>query len=390
MAIETRESKNLATLPKTSVQFGWVESILPQLILVTPGSAQMSDSERRQLQDCIQKCEYILKGKEQLEKLQQALQGARAFERTKNDNISLEAFFARQTFVGDRSNVAGELLYDLRLSHAQGHLERLPKDVIGWLTEWEKRVHAAVCEASLQAQPRVGEKTQQMMTEWHKRYPVAARGMPGFFGKLRVLRLAYRARKQARMLRSLRTRGDALRSRIPQKRNETARLAGLLAIFLKVPFAQSGNYAHKVQQLVLLGLEKELSEVFARHIHTMNEKLNATRAQIERKSFVPAEVRRRITEIESQKNTSLVSIYAKRNIDIKQLMSDAAVYQMRAAFAELETRTVQKSQEVSQLQARLESLRAEIHRLSRIMEDHLSQVNLLERNRMKSHVADPR
>lgn len=356
------------------VNFDWIERLLPQLILLPQSGGDVSNSDRETVRECILLAERLLAGKDELLRLESMIVEAERHRDEGERKYLLETFFARQTFLGDRTSEAGKLLYEIRLAEAQTRANALPKGVLGWLTLWDRRVEGAVAEHTLREINQFSLKLCEMNESWRAYVAKTERGRPSLMGRLRAFFTARKVEKQAR-------KNFFLEKEVAERRreNETryqhvARLAGLAAVFFKVPVAQCGMFSARVQQLVLLALEKEVTHVLHKMIHETMRRVVGIRETIQAQLKVPDKVKKRIDELEVQKANSLISLYAKKPVDIKQVMSDAASYQVRSAFAVLEEDLVKATDEVNRLQGRLGGIKGEIYRLARIMEDHLNQM----------------
>lgn len=371
--METTALKSNFNTP-SGLNLDWVEKILPQLILVSPSTPGLSDADRKLLQDCIRKCEYLLASREQIEKMNSVIRKAETFNSEDAIRSNIHGFFAKQSFVGDKNTKSGQLLYDLRFAVAQRNLASLPKDVLHWLVEWDKRVDAASCDARIHLLHDSKKRLEQYSQMWSERFRFADRGTLSLVARLRVLRFSRRVKKQQKETQKIQDFVKKQGLLYNQYLKHVQHLCGLVSVFFRLPTGSAGEYSQRVGQMALLSLEKDLSVEMKAQRNSMKMKVEKLRNVLSSKVGAPVQLRKKIHDLEAQKNSSLVSLYAKRNVDLKQVMSDAASLQVRVAFTEVEVRMVNETNEVNDLQNKQNQMLQEISRLSRIMDDHLNQV----------------
>lgn len=357
----------------TNIPYDWLEKILPKLLLLPQTFSNAQPREREVIQKSIYLCERLLSQRSEISRLQKLISDARHSENNSNQVSKLRSFFNKQSFVGDTETREGRLAFEMRISMAEGHYRNIPKDVIKMLSEWETVIDSRVGEFRLQGIERLMRLMSELQQRWNL---VASNRQKTFLGIRDRLKLLTVARKVSNLKRKIKKANYQLteQSNSLVRANENIqKLVAKVALFHSVPTAECGKHTQRIQQMVMLSIEREANLALRNQCAELDARLTQAAAHIGEKYQITKQARAYIERAESAKNMRRVTLLKRNGVETFDLLSKAAEVQFRSAFSEVELQVAQKSQGIIELTQRNQQLMHELKTLKNVYDDFITQ-----------------
>lgn len=357
----------------TNIPYEWLEKLLPKLLLLPQTFNKAEPREREVIQKSIYLCERLLAKRNDISRLQKLIADSRQSENNATQVSKLRAFFDKQTFVGDNESREGRLAFEMRIAMAEGHYRNIPKDVIKMLSEWESVIDSRVGEFRLEGI----ERLMRMLGELHQRWnQVASDRQKPFLGirdRLKLLTVASKVSKLKRKIRKANYQLAEQGQSLVRANENIQKLVAKVALFHSVPTAECGQHTQRIQQMVMLALEREANLALRNQCAELDKRLAQASAHIGEKNQITKQARVYIERAESAKNMRRVTLLKRNGVETFDLLSKAAEFQFRSTFSEVEQQVAQKSQGIVELTQKNEQLMHELKTLKNVYDDFITQ-----------------
>lgn len=364
--------KNNVAIPP-QLNYEWLEKLLPKLLILPQTYSHSSGNEREFIQKSIALCEKILARQIEVKRFKKLIEDAGQSETTLNQVSKLREFFGQQTFVGNTNTAEGRLAFEMRVAMAEGHYRQIPRDILKILSDWETIVESQIGEKRLKACDLLMQNVLSKRARWNSYFQSRKKAVFGFRDRLRLLSTARRVSKLKKILKQKQMLVNRQSQQLQNRYDELLQLISKISIFHSIPTAHCGKYSARVQQLIMLALEKETTQALVKQCQSVEERINFINTQLQKKNIVPTQARTYVDKSEHSKNQMRMRLLAKRGIETFDLVSKAAEYQIRSVFDEVEKEVAVRADSVAALQSRQSQLISEMQRLKNLYNDTVAR-----------------
>ncbi|MCA2959064.1 MAG: hypothetical protein IOD12_02345 [Silvanigrellales bacterium] len=352
-----------------SPDFSGFERLLPKLILFPSEGRKTTSNDRRALERCVRLCEALLALRPEAERAEQL--GAFLGGRTASPQLdSLLTLIQEAAGPQEKMSPSERGLHDRRVNLCKEFEGGIPRDLQEWMALWDRRIDEKVGEDYLQWLSQGGLLLQRQTREWVNATTANRPGRFGLFERVRSLKWASRARKDARTVLRLRRECESRRKRLEVSQARVANLCGVLAAFLKAPAHNAGANTRVVRKLLVLELERELGMRLQSEIKERDLRLARNREALRARAQTLVNQRAYVDELEARKNLRLVDLYAASCANVKEALPAATVQQVNAAFAEVDAVAFEWNLRVDEQKARVHKLKRELERLLGVVDEY--------------------
>lgn len=359
-----------------SLDLSTIERVLSRLIL-RPHTQQppVSAGDRKAIERCIELCENLLQTRAELAKLAELTKSAaNAVQSTqeKQETTSLKQLLQEGLAPEELQSEAERKLFDLRTRMARRYEEMVPDDLQEWLTGWDRKVDSNVGERYLgwlEEGPRILQRQQQIWLAKASSAGENTRGL-GLFAKLRALRFSRKFHVGTRQIESLRRQIDARKARLGASMELTSKLCGCLAAFVRLPLANAGHDSRRMQRLILIDIERDVSENLHAEMQARAQNAEALCSEGIRRETFYRELRHSQNSLEQLKLQRLSEVPAHTQEIARTGLSHATASQVRMAFEELEQEVNLELSRVEYERERCMRANKDLQRLARILDEY--------------------
>ncbi len=359
----------------TLIDINIVERCLSRIILRPHTQSQpLNGADKKHLDKCRELCEKILMASSECAKLEQVqknqieINSASAF----NSKEGMRGILLENANVSPISNPEEKKLLEMRTEIIQRYEQSLPRDLHEWLTSWDKKIDLRIAEKFMNCLGAVPDLINRQVSHWEqcKANARLSRFGMGIFTRLKALKLAKKFTILEKDLEKIKYEIDFFKRKVLATHEHTAKICGNLATFVKIPDANSGIDSKKVQKIVLIDVEKELSEKLMAQRNENQGSSFEINSQINQFQMRMQQLKLSLKEVYGNYEQSKIKVSQNQTHDFVRLCSGATAMQIRQAFEELEYRIAVETEKTKQLRDKKSQSLEELQRLLEVIHEY--------------------
>ena len=357
------------------VDINVVERCLSRIILRPHTQAHpLNGTEKKYLDKCRELCEKILMASsecaklEQVQKTQIEINSASAF----NSKEGMRGILLENANLSPISNPEEKKLLEMRTEIIQRYEQSLPRDLHEWLTSWDKKIDLRIAEKFMNCLGAVPDLINRQVSYWEqcKANARLSRFGMGIFTRLKALKLAKKFTILEKDLEKIKYEIDFFKRKVLSTNEYTAKICGNLATFVKIPDANSGIDSKKVQKVVLIDVEKELSEKLMAQRNENQGSSFEINSQINQFQMKMQQLKLSLKEVYGNYEQSKIKVSQNQTHDFVRLCSGATAMQIRQTFEELEYKIAVETEKTKQLRDKKSQSLEELQLLLEVIHEY--------------------